>query len=199
MRFVLYTEKTVAQCMAAINERLHARATSARPRMDGWMDKNGSFSIGVQTKVLGRFNRRTYLVAKAERQSGVTTIKGTVADGASPREMLFVFAGLLLVALLLLGSESPLLGVIVFPVAALLYIPLRGDRVNREILLAEVKRILKARSTPPKTKAPARRNASTARAAAGASPAFVARPSPVASSGVEDDDLPEDKPEDEDT
>jgi hypothetical protein len=199
LRFVLYTEKTVAQCMAAINERLHARATSARPRMDGWVDKSGSFSIGVQTKVLGRFNRRTYLVAKAERQAGVTTIKGTVADGASNREMLFVFVGLFLVALLLLGSESPLLGVIVFPFAALLYIPLRGDRVNREILLAEVKRILKARSTPPKTKAPARRSASAARAAAGASAASAARLSPIGSSEAEDGDSSEDEPEDEDT
>lgn len=199
MRFVLYTEKTVAQCMAAINERLHARPTSARPRMDGWVDKSGSFSIGVQTKVLGRFSRRTYLVAKAERQSGVTTIKGTVADGASPREMLFVFAGLFLVGLLLLSSESPLLGLIVFPFAALLYIPLRGDRVNREILLAEVKRLLKARSTPPKTKASARRSASVARAAAVAPSALAARPSPTASSEAQGDALSEDESEDKDT
>ncbi|MEP7293329.1 MAG: hypothetical protein ABI835_16215, partial [Chloroflexota bacterium] len=83
MRFVLYSEKTVTQCMSAVNERMHAKETSTRPALDGWVEKSGTFSISLSAPVIGKFRRRTALTAKVERQSGITVIEGSVPSGAS--------------------------------------------------------------------------------------------------------------------
>lgn len=156
MRFTLYTDKSVSQCMSAINERLHVKGTSARPGMDGWVDKKGIFSIGVSSPIIGKLQRKTFLRAKVEREGGVTTIKGDVPTGASPQGQIVVFGALALVAVVLIGSGSMLLGLIVIPFAAVLYIPMKGDYYNSEILLSEVQKALKAKPTPPKpAKSPA--------------------------------------------
>jgi hypothetical protein len=143
--------------MSAINERLHVKGTSVRPGLDGWVDKKGTFSIGMSSPVIGKLNRKTYLRAKVEREGGVTTIKGDVPTGASPQGQLLVFGALALVAAVLIGSGSMLLGLVVIPFAAILYIPMKGDYYNSEILLSEVQKALKAKPTPPKpAKSPAR-------------------------------------------
>ena len=166
MRFVLYTEKTVSQCMTAINERLHLKGTSTRPGMDGWIDKSGAFAISVSTPVIGKLHRTTHLQAKVTRENGVTVIKGDVPGGASPRGQWLVFAALALVALFLVGSGSPLLGLVLVPFAALLYIPMKGDYANSEVLIGEVQKVLKARITPPKAAKSSTRSTSTSRAVA---------------------------------
>ena len=138
--------------MSAINERLRARSS-----MDGWVEKNGSFSIGISSPVIGKLQRKTYLRAQVERDGSVTTIKGDVPNGASPRGRILVFAALALVAGVLIATGSMLLGIIILPFAAVLYIPMKGDYENSDILLHEVQRLLKAKSTPPKpAKSPAR-------------------------------------------
>lgn len=189
MRFTLYTEKTVSQCMSAVNERLHLKGTATRPGMDGWVDKSGSFSMGMSSPVIGKLNRTTYLRAKAVRESGVTVIRGDVSGGASPRGQWLVFAALALVGVVLMSRGSALLGLVIIPFAALLYIPMKGDFENSEVLLNEVQKILKAKGTPPKVSKTAPRAASTS---AGAAPK-VARPAMVS---IMADDL-EDEEEDD--
>ena len=44
MRFILYSEKTVAQCLTSINARMHVKGSGSRPTLDGWVEKNGAFS-----------------------------------------------------------------------------------------------------------------------------------------------------------
>ncbi|HLU09938.1 MAG TPA: hypothetical protein VK003_09750 [Oceanobacillus sp.] len=160
MRFTLYTDKPVSQCMSAITERLHVKGTSTRPGIDGWVDKKGIFSMGVSSPVIGKLHRKTYLRAKIERENGVTIIKGDVPTGASPQGQLVVFGALALVALVLIVSGSMLLGLIIIPFAAILYIPMKGDYHNSEFLLNEVQKTLKAKPTPPKpAKSPAAKSA----------------------------------------
>ncbi len=179
MRFVLYSEKTVAQCLTAINERMHAKETSTRPALDGWIEKSGTFSISLTAPVVGRFTRRTALSAKVERESGVTVIQGSVPSGVSREGQAFVFIALALVALALIGSGSVLFGLLLIPIAAYLYIPLHGDYLNSAALVDEVERTLKAKQKPPKKlsegkaapRTPARSAASAAKPPAAKKPA----------------------------
>jgi hypothetical protein len=136
--------------MTAINERFHLKGTNTRPSMDGWVDKGGAFSMGVSTPVIGKLNRTTYLRAKVSRENGVTIIKGDVPGGANRQGQMLVFAALALVALALMGGGNALLGLVIIPFAAVLYIPMKGDYENSELLISEVQKILKAKTTPPK-------------------------------------------------
>ena len=150
MRFVMYTDKTVAQSMSAINERLHTPPSRSRPQLDGWVEKNGNFSISVTTEIRWRFRRSTYLHGRAERESGTTVIHGTVPGGVAPEGQAIVFGALLLIALLIFLQGSAVFALIVITVGLLLFIPMRGDYNNCEILLAELQKTLNARLTPPK-------------------------------------------------
>ncbi len=150
VRFVLYSEKTVAQCMTAINARMQAKGTSTRPALDGWVEKGGAFSLGISTPVIGKFARRTTLNAKVERQSGVTIIRGSVPNGSSKEGQLVVFGGLALVAATMIANGNALFALLMIPFAAYLYIPMRGDLLNSEILIDEVQKTLKAKPKPPK-------------------------------------------------
>ncbi|NDJ62850.1 MAG: hypothetical protein GYB67_17145 [Chloroflexi bacterium] len=149
MRVVLYTDKTVRECMSAINERMQAKATSARPALDGWVNKSGEFSLGVSMQVAGRFNRTTYLRGKVEKQGGYSVVTCDVANGVERRGQIIVFIALGLVALVMLGSGNALFALILIPFALLLYIPMEGDHQNSETLVNEVQRTLKARAKPP--------------------------------------------------
>lgn len=150
MRFILYSEKTVAQCLSALTERMQQKGTSSRPELAGWIDKNGEFSLGVESQVAGRFNRTTYLRGKIVREEGTTEIHGVVANGATRDNMIVIFGVLALMAVWLISRGSIGLGLIILPVGAAFYIPLTGDHLNSEILLDELKKTLKAKSTPPK-------------------------------------------------
>jgi hypothetical protein len=159
LRFTYYTDKTVSQCMMALNERLHG---TGRSGLEGWVEKGGNFSLSVSSTVAGRFNRTTRLQAKAERESGITTIKGYVSDGVAPRERVIIYGALILVGLLLMTAGALLPAVIAIGAAPLLHIPLTGDYKNSRVLLSEVHRTLKAKDTPPlaaKKSAPPRKSA----------------------------------------
>jgi hypothetical protein len=145
VRFTYYTEKTVSQCMLALNERIHSSN-----KLEGWTEKNGSFALAASSKVAGRFNRTTQLQAKAERNGSVTIIKGYVSDGVGPRERVVIIVALVLVGLLLILAAKALLpGVVALAVGPILYIPLTGDYINSKLLLSEVGRTLKAKDSPP--------------------------------------------------
>lgn len=150
MRFVLYSEKTVAQCLTAMNARLLVKETSTRPGLDGWVEKSGSFSISMTAPVVGKFTRRTALTARAERESGVTVIQGNVPSGVTRQGMAVIFAALALVVLAMVGSGNVVFGLILLPFAAYLYIPLHGDYLNSAVLIEEVEKTLKAKAKPPK-------------------------------------------------
>lgn len=145
MRFTYYTEKTVSQCMLALNERIHTSS-----KLEGWTEKSGGFALAASSKVVQRFNRTTQLQAKAERNGSVTIIKGYVSDGVGPRERVVIIVALVLVGLLLIVAAKSLLpGVIALAVGPILYIPLAGDYTNSKLLVSEVQRTLKAKDSPP--------------------------------------------------
>ena len=150
MQFVLYSEKTVAQCLTSINARMHVKGTTSRPGLDGWVEKSGAFAVGVTTPVIGKFTRRTFLKAKVERQNGMTIIRGSVPEGVTKQGMVVIFVALAVVAAVIMGSGSVLLGLVLIPVGAYFVILLRGDFHNSEYLLDEVRKTLKAKPTPIK-------------------------------------------------
>lgn len=149
MRFTYYTDKTVAQCMSALNERLQQKGTVSRPGLDGWVEKNGSFSLAVSSKVAKRFHRTTRLQGKAERLGSMTVLKGSVADGVSPREQVVIVGALALVGLFIISTGNLLPGLIAIAAGVVLNIPLMGDYQNSQTLTSEVQKTLKAKTTPP--------------------------------------------------
>lgn len=151
MRLILYTDKTVSQCMTALTERMQAKATKTRPGIEGWVEKKGSFSISVTQPVLRFFRRTTRLSGQAERHSGYTMITGRVAEGASRRTLILIYVAMLIAAVALIVTGNTLLGAALFPVALLIYVPLAGDYENSEVLIGELQKTLKAKFQPPKS------------------------------------------------
>ncbi len=151
MQFVLYSEKSVAECLTEINARMQVKATSTRPALDGWIEKSGAFSISMSAPVMGKFARRTALRAKVTRENGVTVIHGSVPGGVARDQQIVVFVALAVVALTVIGSGNMLVGLMLFPLAALLYIPMQGDHLNSAVLIDEVQKTLKAKPAPPKS------------------------------------------------
>ncbi|MCA0456436.1 MAG: hypothetical protein LCI00_20855 [Chloroflexi bacterium] len=145
MQFVYYSEKTVSQCMLALNERLHQKSG----KFDGWVEKNGRFSLRVSTTVLKRFSRTTEISGKVEKENGVTVVRGFVSDGADPRSRYIIYGILAVVggALALGGYLLP--GLLAIGAILPLNIPLEGDYLNSQTLTGEIQRTLKAKSTLP--------------------------------------------------
>jgi hypothetical protein len=150
VRFILYSEKTVTQCLTAINARMHVKGTASRPTLDGWVEKNGAFSISMSAPVIGKFTRRTVLKAKVERENGITTIRGSVPHGVSREGQAIIFVALAIVAVIIITEGNALFGFLLIPFAAYLYIPLHGDHLNSALLIDEVQKTLKAKPKPPK-------------------------------------------------
>jgi hypothetical protein len=150
VHFTLYTDKTVAQCLTAINERMHVKESSTRPALDGWVEKSGAFQISIATPVIGRFIRKTALRGKIERENGVTVIEGSVPGGVSRNGQIVVFVALVLVVLTIIGGGNLLLGLLPLVLIPIFYIAMQGDYLNSTALLDEVQKALKAKPTPPK-------------------------------------------------
>lgn len=152
LRFVLFTEKTTHQCMKALHERLQATATKSRPELDGWIEKNGRFSISMTTPVLGKFSRRTRLRGVAEREKGVTVIRGFVPNGLSNGGLAVLATVLAVLAFYFLLTGELMLGLLVILAGTAMLIPLWGDYRNHDVLLYELERTLKAKPAPSKAK-----------------------------------------------
>jgi urea transporter len=150
LRFVMYTDKNVAQTMKAVNERLHAPGTKSRPQMDGWVEKSGRFAMAVTSPVYGRFPRKTHLHAKAERQGGTTVVSGTVSGGLPRNRQFIIVAIMVVLGLVALSQGSAIFCIVAVAVGLALPIPLQGDYENSEILLTELQKALKARFAPPR-------------------------------------------------
>lgn len=152
MRFVLFTEKTTNQCMKALHERLQANATKTRPELDGWIEKSGRFSISMSTQVLGKLSRRTRLRGTAEREKGVTVIRGFVPNGMSGRWLAVIGGCVALLAGYFLLVGELVLSILVFLFGMAMLIPLWGDHRNHDVLLYELEKTLKAKPAPRKTR-----------------------------------------------
>lgn len=150
MRFTLYTQKTITQCLSALNERMQAKETSTRPAIDGWMDKSGKFAISVRSKVAVRFERKTRLQAELKRESGVTIIEGFVPSGVDNRGQFVILGALVAMGLLLAVQGNFMFGVIIVLLGVALYFMLLGDQRNSETLMKEVRKTLDAKTRPPK-------------------------------------------------
>lgn len=147
MRTLLYTDKTVGQCMSAITERLGTRGSK---NMEGWVEKNGNFEMSIATPVIGKIERRTRLHGKAEREAGITTVSINVPSGTDRSGQVIIFVAITAISIYLLtqGLLVPALAVLFAGIA--LYIPLAGDHKNSPALVSEVQRTLKATNKPPK-------------------------------------------------
>jgi hypothetical protein len=145
LQFVYYSEKTVSQCMLALNERLHQKSG----KMDGWVEKNGNFSISVSTKVLRRFSRSTRLHGQVTKENGVTVVRGYVSNGADPQNRYIIFGILLVLGGLLALAGYFLIGLAIIALILPLNIPLEGDYINSDTLTSEVQRTLKAKASLP--------------------------------------------------
>jgi len=149
LRFTLYTDKTVAQCLSAVNQRVRG---GTRAGLEGWTEKSGAFSLAVSTRVARRFARKTRLQATLEREGGVTIIRGFVPDGVGRQGQIVIFGALLVVWFLLLAGGNALLAIIAVISGAWLFIPLTGDHHNSTVLMRELRSLLKAKDTPPSKK-----------------------------------------------
>lgn len=179
MRFTLYTDKTVPQSLSAINARMQAKETASRPGLGGWIERDGEFSLQVTMPVLGKLARTTHLRGQIERQPGVTVIHGNVSMGAGPRERAAALGALAIIGLVVAATGNPLLALLLAPAGLMLYIPMAGDHRNGPLLVSEIQRTLKAKTTPPKVAKPANGNPNKAgvQARAAARPAQPARKS----------------------
>jgi len=151
VKFTLYSEKTPAQCISALNERLQGRG--GKYNLNGWTEKGGKFALSLETPIfsppLPRVRRRTELRGIVEKEGGVTVIRGIVPDGVTPVGRVWVYGALFIAGIFIVLAKQLLVALMLIPLGVALYIPMKGDYVNCELLLNEVQRILKARYTPP--------------------------------------------------
>jgi len=150
VRFTLYSEKTVRQCMSALTDRMEVKGTKSRPEIDGWIEKGGKFSIAMTSSVASRFNRTTRLRGTAKRESGVTIIKGFVPSGAPRSRVALMILALLIVAAIMLVKGNGVLSIFAALTGFALYIPLVGDYHNSAYLYKELKKATKGKDKPPK-------------------------------------------------
>lgn len=150
MRFILFTDKKVPDCVTAINERLQAPASGSRPGLDGWIEKKGGFALAIDSPVMGRFIRQTRLEAHVEREGNTTIIRGQVPGGASPNQQRMFIAAVIALCAFTVVQGQALMGLLLALMGGVLYVPLRGDYDNSEKLLIEVERTLKASPKVPK-------------------------------------------------
>jgi hypothetical protein len=132
--------------MTALNARMQAKSS----RLDGWVEKNGRFSLSTSCTIARRFTRRTHLRATATRDEGYTVIRGYVPDGVSHQGQAVIFGALLLIGVVLVASGNLLPAVIAVFATGALYIPLTGDRINSSVLMGELQRTLGAKASPPR-------------------------------------------------
>jgi hypothetical protein len=173
VRFVFYTDKTVAQCMSAINERLQTKSSR---NLEGWVEKNGNFEISISSRVFAKFSHRTHLRGKVEREAGTSIVRGNVASGLERSQLLILGLLLLLACLAMIFSGQLLIGLALGFFGVLFYIPLMGDNNNSPLLISEIQRTLKAGAKSPKPTTPAAKAATPKRTPATSAKKPAAQP-----------------------
>jgi hypothetical protein len=173
MRFTFYTDKTVAQCVQALQERLQSGS-----KLQGRVDRGSPhFSLTSTTKVFRNFARSTRLQGTLTREEGVTVIKCYVSQGVERGRWLLLLLGALILAVIFYAAGNAILTIMTVLIGLWSYIPLTGDAENSDFLLRELKRVLQAKDTKPKAE-----KADTSSAPSGASARPSANPSPFGSS-----------------
>lgn len=154
MHFQLYSPKTIRQINAELTARFQERSTRSRPAVQGFVEKGGHFQMKTQITLLG-ITRTTQLRGTMERVKDTTILRGYVSEGLQPRKVYLVMAALAAVGLLLAVQGQVVLGLIVFGLSLIAYVPLVGDYRNSQYLLKELKRLSAAKDKPPATLAAA--------------------------------------------
>ena len=149
MRFRLYSEMTVRQCMTALIERMEQAPTKTRHELNGHIEKDGKFTLLLTSQVANSFNRTTRLYGTAQREGEMTIIEGYVSAGVPRSRIGIVIAAVVFVGLIMFTNGNSLLGLATIFMGFALYIPLVGDYNNSEILLKELKRITKGKDKSP--------------------------------------------------
>jgi hypothetical protein len=168
--FELYSPKTIKQISTELTARIGERGTRTRPAIQGLVEKGGTFYLMTQSVLLG-IKRTTRLRATMERVRDVTIIRGYVSEGMRPERVYTVIAALAAIGVLLTLQGQVVLGLIVFGLSVIAYVPLVGDYRNSQYMLKELKRLSAAKDRPPTSLIEAQAKAAerTRRAAATAS------------------------------
>ncbi len=148
MHFELYSPKTIKQINTELTARMAEKGTRSRPAIQGVVEKTGAIYWSTQTVLLG-ITRTTRLRATMEKAKDVTIIRGYVSEGMRPEKVYIVMAALAAIGLLLALQGQVVLGLIVFGVSAVAYVPLVGDFRNSQYMLRELKRVTAAKDKPP--------------------------------------------------
>jgi hypothetical protein len=174
MRFIYYTDKTVAQCVQALNERLQSGS-----KLQGRTEKGSPhFSLTASTKVFGNRSRSTRLQGTLVREEGVTVIKGYVSEGMERGRWLLVLLGAFILAFIFYIAGNVMLTIMTVLLGLWSYIPLTGDSENSDFLIRELKRTLQAKDSKPKPEPPSAASGASARPSANPSPFGATRPAP---------------------
>ena len=144
MKYTLYTQKSIKECLSLIQERLDERETKSRPALGGWTEKDGRFSLSLASSVLG-FSRTTQLIASLSREGGITVVEASVNEGLDPQRARVVIYAFGAIALLIFLNGAGLLALLALGLALMAYVWLVGDHRNSAALLKEVKRLLSAK------------------------------------------------------
>ncbi|MEL6152157.1 MAG: hypothetical protein AAFR56_21175 [Chloroflexota bacterium] len=148
MRFVLFTDKTPSQCMKALHERMDASPTKSRPELNGWIEKSGSFSISLRRQVFGKLSRTTKLRGTADRESGVTVIRGSVPEGVNRRWLTIIALCVAALSAYMFLSGELMIATMIVLAGFIMLVPLWGDHRNHDVLLYELEKALKAKPAP---------------------------------------------------
>jgi hypothetical protein len=148
MHFELYSPKTIKQINTELTARMAEKGTRSRPAIQGVVEKTGAIYWSTQTVLLG-ITRTTRLRATLEKAKDVTIIRGYVSEGVRPEKVYVVMGALAAIGLLLALQGQVVLGLIVFGVSVVAYVPLVGDFRNSRYMLKELKRLTNAKDKPP--------------------------------------------------
>ncbi len=150
MRFVLYSEKPLAECVKTLSERIAQSPTATRPALEGYAEKSGKFALGLSSTVFARFSRKTWLEGSISKDGGGTVIRGEVPDGANPQRQKYILYAIPATGLFLALNGAWLFAAAAVVLMGVVLITLRGDYYNGDRLLVEIERLLKASPKPPK-------------------------------------------------
>jgi hypothetical protein len=175
MRVTLYSEKSVTECYAALNERYKGST-----KFSGAVDKSsGHFTLITSSKLVwDRFERRTCLRGHVEKGEGGSVVHCTVPSGLPQDRVWLVIGACVLTGVVTFLGGQALFGILIALAGFGFYIPFTGDRINGEVLYSEAKRLLKARESAPRSATPAAKSNAPARPANTAQ-ALGAAPSPL--------------------
>lgn len=151
MDFTLYSEKSAADCIKALSDRLLQSETPTRPALNGSVNKNGKFRLTLRQKVLAGITHETWIEGEISKEQNITLIRGRVPDGAPPDRQRLVAIAIPVSGVIMLLREQAVMAVVVMGLLMLWFIMLRGDYMGSDRLLLELEKNLKASPKPPKS------------------------------------------------